>query len=244
MSNPNDLVGMTNSLINQASDFFRRQNIQTYIWDLIRVISYPNLWVKALMWRVSKKEKPIRVHLGCGSRYVPHWINIDGKPFLIKKDMWLDLRSGLPFADAEVDQIYCSHVLEHLHLRETKKILRECRRVLRPGGTLRICVPSISVLIDAYQKTKTNFFSENIHTVDGQHVPRSLGGQFSFLTLQDGAHKSLFDKDFLMEILQDTGFSDFEELEFRKSRAMDRDDLIHLEGSEVRDISFYLEARK
>lgn len=45
----------------------------------------------------------------------------------------------LPLADASVDHIVCSEVLEHLP--DYRTALAELRRVLKPGGTLCISVP-------------------------------------------------------------------------------------------------------
>lgn len=51
------------------------------------------------------------------------------------------------FADASITEIYASHVLEHLsHNREFVAALRECHRVLVPGGILRISVPDMDTL--------------------------------------------------------------------------------------------------
>jgi ubiquinone/menaquinone biosynthesis C-methylase UbiE len=43
-----------------------------------------------------------------------------------------DLDVGLPFADAVADAIHANQVIEHL--REPGLMLREARRILRPGG--------------------------------------------------------------------------------------------------------------
>jgi predicted SAM-dependent methyltransferase len=51
------------------------------------------------------------------------------------------------FADGSVDEIYASHVYEHLpYFVELNRALREAHRVLRPGGTLRVSVPDLETL--------------------------------------------------------------------------------------------------
>jgi len=49
---------------------------------------------------------------------------------------------ALPFTDASFDVVIASHIIEHLDTPET--LLRECLRVLRPGGVLRVSCPSRS----------------------------------------------------------------------------------------------------
>jgi SAM-dependent methyltransferase len=46
----------------------------------------------------------------------------------------------LPFADARFDRVICSEVMEHVH--DYTAALRELARVLRPGGTAAITIPT------------------------------------------------------------------------------------------------------
>lgn len=48
----------------------------------------------------------------------------------------------LPFRDASFDVVIASHIIEHLDSPEA--FLRDCLRVLRPGGVLRVSCPSRS----------------------------------------------------------------------------------------------------
>lgn len=110
------------------------------------------------------------LNLGCGSKTSPHSdvTNIDWSillrirsnpllralaPVLLNGDrlrrfqnmpnnlMVHDLSRGIPFPDASVDVVYHSHVLEHLDRDVAHGFIRECARVLRPGGLIRIVVP-------------------------------------------------------------------------------------------------------
>ena len=89
------------------------------------------------------------VNLGCGPVWHPDWLNFDirPRPPHVRR---LDLRRPLPFADATVDAVYHSHVLEHLSRAVADELLRECHRVLRPGGVLRVGVPDLEGVARAY----------------------------------------------------------------------------------------------
>lgn len=55
-------------------------------------------------------------------------------------------RDSLPYADSTVENIYASHVLEHVELRHVKTFFFDSYRVLKKGGVLRIAVPDARFL--------------------------------------------------------------------------------------------------
>jgi len=91
----------------------------------------------------------ILVNLGCGPVWHPDWQNFDIQPRPPHVGR-MDLRRPLPFHDATVDAVYHSHVLEHLPPATAAQLLRECHRVLRPGGVLRVGVPDLEGVTRAY----------------------------------------------------------------------------------------------
>lgn len=82
------------------------------------------------------------LNLGCGKRYHPDWINMDMHPqgpAVIAHD----LTKGIPMADDSCDVVYHSNLLEHLRPPEACGLMKDCFRVLKPGGTLRVAVPDL-----------------------------------------------------------------------------------------------------
>jgi predicted SAM-dependent methyltransferase len=62
-----------------------------------------------------------------------------------------DWRRVLLFAENSVDFIYFGQAIEHLNpLYEVPQFLTECRRVLRPGGLIRISTPDLDILLASY----------------------------------------------------------------------------------------------
>lgn len=94
-------------------------------------------------------KQPRLANIGCGATIHPAWENYDLAPGIpgVRR---IDLLRGLPFPDASYDGIYCSHVLEHLPRQRVGNILREFRRALRPGATLRIVVPDLEMIAELY----------------------------------------------------------------------------------------------
>ncbi len=129
----------------------------------------------------------VRVNVGCGRVWHPDWVNLDHRP-ASPEIRRFDLRQPLPFADAAVDAVYASHVLEHLDRSEGKKLLAECRRILKPGGIVRIVVPDLEELCRFYlrqlslaverpgSETELAYDWAYLQLID-QHVRRRPGGE-------------------------------------------------------------------
>lgn len=98
----------------------------------------------------------------------PERIQLDSEPRYID----LNLLDGLPFADNELDGIVCAHCLEHMTLHDCVKVLRECLRVLKPGGVIIVSVPDASVFRrHHHEDTMENaerIFGEPIFPGDGE----------------------------------------------------------------------------
>jgi predicted SAM-dependent methyltransferase len=63
-----------------------------------------------------------------------------------------DLRRGVPFKDNSVDVIYHSHFLEHLSKQDGENFLKECYRVLKPNGLMRVVMPDLELVIEMYKR--------------------------------------------------------------------------------------------
>lgn len=126
----------------------------------------------------------VKVNIGSGPHGKQDWVNLDwGILPLLSKMLWLssllvkigllpksyskpwpsnprlrDCRKRLPFSNHSVDFIYTSHFIEHLPRYEAAKLLAECKRILRPSGVLRICIPDVKLLAEKYLKGDRRFF--------------------------------------------------------------------------------------
>jgi SAM-dependent methyltransferase len=93
--------------------------------------------------------------LNLGSGYQPlnpPWINVDYKE-APRVDQIVDLNGPWPWKDNSVDQIFSSHVIEHLN--DFVHFMRECQRILKVGGYLELQCPhgwSEGAMGDPYHK--------------------------------------------------------------------------------------------
>lgn len=102
--------------------------------------------------RLIKRKKTIKLNLGCGTDYKKGWVNIDNNSDenIKKLDKNLNLTQPLPYKDNSVDYIFHEHFIEHLTVEEGQSSLKDCLRVLKPGGVMRIATPDLEVTVDKY----------------------------------------------------------------------------------------------
>jgi len=167
--------------------------------------AFPNYLLRKGWYTLRPAKSPAHLHLGCGPKYLDGFINIDANP-LHRVDVWLDVRNGLPFASNSVGSIYSTHMFEHFFDSELRRLLSECLRVLKPGGGIRLIVPSLASAIKAYTEQRADWFADSFP----RHFD-SLGGRFSNFVFCDGQHRTAFDFTYLDEVLQEAGFTRVEE---------------------------------
>jgi len=106
-------------------------------------------------------EKPMILNLGCGLDHIPGGVNVDiDKRF--KPDLVLDLEQPLPFEDSSFDLVIAYHIFEHIH--NFKQLMSELWRILKPGGLLKVKVPSRDHFVAYQDPTHVRFF--DLHTFD------------------------------------------------------------------------------
>lgn len=140
----------------------------------------------------------LRLHIG-GTEAKEGWkiLNVQPGPHV---DFVGSCTSLEQFADGSVEEVYASHVLEHLGFRdELPQALREIHRVLKPGGLCRISVPDFETLCQLF-----------VHP----QVPADQ--KFSLMMNMFGAQEDAYDlhrigftADFMFSFLAQAGFGRF-----------------------------------
>lgn len=151
----------------------------------------------------------MKLHLGCGSRYIEGYVHIDAVEFdHIDHIGQID---HLPYiATDSVDLIYACHVLEHFKRNDFERVLIEWNRVLKPKGTLRLAVPDFEMVACLYNKNKS--MDEVIGLV--------LGKQDYLYNI----HYNIFDFNSLKSSLLKVGFTDVNRYDWRDTEHSHVDD--------------------
>lgn len=146
------------------------------------------------------------------------WINMDqhdlndwakGQGFIYKQH---DARKPLPFENGSVDMMYHCHFLEHLDYRAGMTFLKECGRVIKPDGVMRIILPDAAGLMAKYQKNELGMYDE---LNDG--CAQSSAQISKLWTLLMSGHSSMYDEETLHDTLEWAGFSQIKRMGFRTS---------------------------
>jgi predicted SAM-dependent methyltransferase len=155
--------------------------------------------IKTLV-RTSEK---ILIELGAGNRPGNNgWTTID---LTEKCNIFWDLRYGIPFPDNSIDGIFSSHFFEHLSYRESKKLLEDCIRVLKPNGFFSITVPNARIYLDAYF-SNTNLDESVFHRYRPAYNNATKIDIINYIAYMDNQHKYMFDEENLIDLLKTAGF--------------------------------------
>ncbi len=202
-----------------------------------------------------------KLHLGCGLTAPQTWLNVDGsrnawlaqRPILrsIARTLGMvpkyadevkwptnvtihDIRKPLPWADGTFVAVYASHVLEHMYLGQARRLLKECARVLKPGGVVRMVVPDLRACVEDYvARREVDGYTGKAAGLDapGDVLNRRLlfhdlepaGGRNPVMTYYNLVnnfhhHKWMYDEETLAARLAEAGFKDIRRMGFGESR--------------------------
>jgi predicted SAM-dependent methyltransferase len=175
----------------------------------------------------------VRVNVGCGSSPTPGWVNLDNSPSVRlaawpllaralqllhvldplhiavarqareKGVQWADA-TRLPLQDSSVDTVYSCHMLEHLSTAKARAFLAEARRVIRPGGVVRLAVPDLRRLATEYlaEGNADRFLKRTLLVADHASLRSWLAQAF----VGPRHHQWMYDRDSLSALLVNTGF--------------------------------------
>jgi len=173
---------------------------------------------------MAKPNQPFHLHIGCFDQVAPGWYNTDITPYifisripflasllyfagamsrerysqnkrrLFREVHYLDLRKQLPFPSDSVDACFSSHTLEHLYVWETKRLLGEVHRALKPGGFVRLILPDLGHAVSSYDIEEPVPFLSMVFKKED-------------LTNHKNQHKWMFTGPYMERLLRDAGFT-------------------------------------
>ena len=165
---------------------------------------------------------------------------VDGTAYFIE----LDISAPLPLDDGSVDWVYAEHLIEHVSLAVGVAWLAEVRRVLAPGGVLRVSTPDLRVYAQSYLNGD-NFFAKHRRRMNmalsAIAPPMPARGAFMFNQLfYVYGHRWIYDEAELRHVLAEAGFAP-EAVRVCAYRSGARADVADLDQVLRNDESIYIE---
>jgi predicted SAM-dependent methyltransferase len=136
---------------------------------------------------------PRIVNLGGGSNTFDRWLTADVDP---RADVFVDVTKPLPFPSQSIDVIYLEEVIEHISRDDGDRLLGECRRILKPGGALRLTTPCLDLY--AAQFDGDTVYERKINDIFYRH-----------------GHRYIYSKSGVHTLLEVAGFTAVMESSFR-----------------------------
>ena len=221
--------------------FFSHRTLALLRWDIhffkIRLFN-------ALLFKKPRLDKLVReagntvfLNLGSGPRGLQQkdWINIDG--FWDRNVQYVcDFGRRLPFADNSFDGVFCEHVLEHFDYDHGKKMMRECYRILKKDGVIRIIVPDGEKIMHSYFE-QPDFIVE-YKQCENKFPMEAVNTWF----YQRYEHQCIYDAPYLVNMLRTAGFSTAKKESYNSTTTGNKNLLI--DDEKYKWESLYVEAIK
>lgn len=138
-----------------------------------------------------------KLNLGSGADWRKDgWDTLDHsvitKPWQLRTQAW-----ELPYADGVFDQVFSSHMFEHISSMKIEQTICEINRVMKKDGILRILTPDLKKLATAYVNNDTltmqKFIGEDHSGITMKLGP---GGAFMNFVSSAGYDNVLLSSDF------------------------------------------------
>jgi predicted SAM-dependent methyltransferase len=187
---------------------------------------------------VRVRTSPARINIASGAHVLPGYINFDNSIYLLlvplrrvlhhfvssqraeqierfyqaKKRASLfyrDCTKPLDLPDNSINEVYCSHFLEHVYKGEASAIVKDFYRVLKKGGKLIIVVPDLEKYIAQYLQSEANhkraddFIKKTLLSVEERP---SLWKTIVQFFRYSPNHKWLYDEGSITALVKECGF--------------------------------------
>jgi len=190
-----------------------------FIIGTVRALRAGLVDIKKLYWFAIRTRKiqgylhsnqVKKLQLGTSNSLMAGWLNTDLLP--TRGDIvYLDATRRFPFKDGIFDYIYSEHTIEHISHQDAVSMLRECFRVLKAGGKIRMSTPDLKVLTSLHSEAKTTAQKYYIDFMAQRFIPDADLCKEVFVinnAFRAWGHQFLYDRQLLAHTMAKIGFQD------------------------------------
>lgn len=212
----------------------------------------------------------LKLHVGCANIVVEGWENLDKSPNVFLTRMprlrralcrakvladqqaagfppgvkHVDAAKRLPYPSGSVAFVYSSHLIEHMTRWQGLRFLRECHRVLAPGGVVRTATPDLSGIVAEYVDRQRSgerpTAADQLMAQMGmfQDIDANLAQRLIRRNVSPSWHQWLYDAESLGALLREAGFTELRTCGYQEGEVPD------LKLLEKRPESLFIEASR
>lgn len=188
----------------------------------------------------------LKLNIGCGpGGQIEGYINIDNSPSIllgkfsaIKKALWAlriidkskfisdwsgvtrcDVSKGIHYSNNTVDKIYSSHLLEHLPRDKGVILIKECFRILKHGGVMRLVIPDLLFHAEQYVDVTRALVAREVlpnNRIAHDIFLNTIYGAYLNKRRYGAEHYYMYDLPTLVSILKNSGFENIRKCEFKE----------------------------
>lgn len=194
----------------------------------ISLLSTPYWFLRKSYWKYKFNQGLIeyfqnystkKIQVGCSINVLRDWFNVDIIPFY-KGSFLMDATKKFPISDNTFDYVFSEHMIEHIDYVQGWHMLRECHRILKPNGKIRIATPDLKKLVDLYNQDKSDQQKEYINSVMQTWRPEIDSNAEGYVVnvVFGFEHKFIYDQSTLELALQEAGFTNIRLMNPRKTQ--------------------------
>jgi predicted SAM-dependent methyltransferase len=159
-----------------------------------------------------------KLHIGCGFNLIDGWLNSDYQPYPTDT-LRLDATQTFPIENNQFDYIFSEHMIEHLEYAGGSSMLKECFRVLRKDGTVRVSTPDLPFLLDLYRSDKSAQQLEYIKWATDNFVPDTDYDDVFVINnfVRAWGHQFIYDEKTLRSSMEKAGFTNITKCDLNQS---------------------------
>ena len=161
-----------------------------------------------------------KLEIGARVASLDGWLSTDLDP-VSEGTVFLDATKPFPFDCATFDYIYCEHMIEHISWKQAQSMLRECYRVLKPRGIMRVATPDLQVILGLYSPVLSPEQQNYVEWMVRKELPEISTHQAAFVinnAFRNWGHKFIYDGNLMTLALERCGFVDIRRCSYGDSR--------------------------
>ena len=164
---------------------------------------------KHIIMDYCRKQTVKKLHIGCGDNILKDWLNSDLFPSS-RDILLLDATKPLPFGSNIFDYVFSEHLIEHISYSQGLQMLKECYRILKRNGKIRISTPNLSFLLDLYKDNTSEFQKRYIKCATDTFIGNVPCSHATFVInnfMRAWGHTFIYDEKLLCTSLEQVGFT-------------------------------------